>query len=195
MLCHECALTGSEIPAVALCRHCLVAFCMRHLADSTGQVDTNSYPASQHRSGAVNSAIVHGRTPPQPASAVATAPRCGEAIREVTEADITDVLRQERVGLVLTRRDCDYCATYLAEIEAFLRSGELIGVAVYKVVLDAPGTRGFKRDNPWLADIASLPFTVLYARGKRVEMFAASKGRSFVERHERLFGTPVDKAT
>jgi hypothetical protein len=194
MLCHECALTGSETPAVALCRHCLVALCMRHHAESTGQVATDAQRLRQHRSGAVHSAMFHGSTPPQPASSVATIPRYGEAIREVTDADMTDVLRQERVALVLTRRDCDYCATYLAEIEAFLRTGELIGVAVHTIVLDAPGARRFKRDNPWLLDAASLPYTVLYARGKRVEMFAASKGRSFVERHERLFGTPVDLA-
>jgi peroxiredoxin (alkyl hydroperoxide reductase subunit C) len=133
-------------------------------------------------------------TPDQPTLTVATVPPARDAIQEVTDADIPDVLRQERVALVLTRRDCGYCATYLTEIEAFLRSGELEGIAVYKVVLDAPGARMFKRHNPWLADVDALPYTVLYHRGERVEMFAASKGRYFVERFVRLFGARIEQA-
>ena len=55
-----------------------------------------------------------------------------------------------------------------------LARGELADVAVRKLVLDERGALGFKRANPWLAEVEVLPYTVRYRRGERIDGFAGS---------------------
>ena len=87
-------------------------------------------------------------------------------------------------ALVLAKDDCGNCATYEAEIRR-LQEQDLLGdLVVGKIVLTQPGSSGFKRDNPWLRDVADLPYTVLYADGVKVDEFAASRGTYLLERAE-----------
>ena len=71
-----------------------------------------------------------------------------------------------------------------------------------KVLLDTPGLAGFKRANPWVADLDVLPSTQIYVRGERVmsfagggvsrleaigrRTFAQSSRRTIVQRHAML---------
>ncbi|MDP9359244.1 MAG: peroxiredoxin [Chloroflexota bacterium] len=97
-----------------------------------------------------------------------------EAITRVTDETMAEVLEAEWAILVLTKRDCGYCAAYQAGIEGLLARGELEDMVIGKLVLDERGATRFKRDNPWLADGEVLPYTVLYRRGARIDGFAGS---------------------
>jgi hypothetical protein len=84
--------------------------------------------------------------------------------------------------LVLAKDDCDSCAAYEAEIRNLDERGLLGDIVVGKLVLTQPGSREFKRQNPWLRDVEFLPYTCLYESGEKVDEFAASKGMYLLER-------------
>ncbi len=99
------------------------------------------------------------------------------------DANLPEVLAGAWGALVLTKSGCGACTAYQAELEALLGRGELARVALGKLVLDRPGTAGFKRANPWLVEeVRALPYTVLYRNGERVDGFAASKATYLLER-------------
>jgi hypothetical protein len=101
----------------------------------------------------------------------------------LVDDDSLDVVMHARYGiLVLTKTTCGACASYQSEIERSLALGDLEGASVAKLVLDRPGGHRFKRDNPWLADVNFLPYTVLYRDGQQVDAFAASKASYLLER-------------
>jgi hypothetical protein len=85
-------------------------------------------------------------------------------------------------ALVLAKDDCDNCAAYEAEIGRLQEGGLLGDLVVGKLVLTRPGSRRFKRENPWVRNVDFLPYTVLYASGEKVDEFAASKGMYLLER-------------
>ncbi len=110
-------------------------------------------------------------------------------IREVTDQNLGEVVEAERAVLVLTKTGCGHCAAYQAEIEALLERGAMGGTVIGKMPLNQRGViRDFKRNNPWLADLEFLPYTLLYSKGQRVDDFAASKGSYLLERIEDAFG-------
>jgi hypothetical protein len=110
-------------------------------------------------------------------------------IREVTDQNLGEVVEAERAVLVLTKTGCGHCAAYQAEIEALLERGAMGGTVIGKMPLNQRGViRDFKRNNPWLADLKFLPYTLLYSKGQRVDDFAASKGSYLLERIEDAFG-------
>lgn len=110
-------------------------------------------------------------------------------IREVTDQNLGEVVEAERAVLVLTKTGCGHCAAYQAEIEALLERGAMGGTVIGKMPLNQRGViRDFKRNNPWLADLKVLPYTLLYSKGQRVDGFAASKGSYLLERIEDAFG-------
>ena len=109
-------------------------------------------------------------TAPPPVRALAEA----GTIARVTDETLAEVLAVEQALLVLTKRDCGYCAAYQAGIEGLLARGELAHIAVRKLVLDERGALGFKRANPWLTEVKVLPYTVRYRRGERIDGFAGS---------------------
>ena len=75
--------------------------------------------------------------------------------------------------LVLGKSDCPACAQWSSELEAHLGdASRWPEVRFGKVLLDTPGLAGFKRANPWLADLDDLPSTQIYLRGERVKSFA-----------------------
>jgi hypothetical protein len=85
-------------------------------------------------------------------------------------------------ALVLAKDDCDNCAAYEAQIRRLQEEGQLGDLVVGKIVLTQPGSRGFKRANPWLSEVDLLPYTLLYASGEKVDEFAASRGTYLLER-------------
>jgi peroxiredoxin (alkyl hydroperoxide reductase subunit C) len=107
------------------------------------------------------------------------------AVLRVTDTTIGAALAAERAVLILTRGDCPNCAVYQAEIEAAAARGDLAGIALAKLVLDEPGAARFKRDNPWLAGVDALPYTVLYRDGCPIDRFAASRGAYLLEQLRR----------
>jgi hypothetical protein len=91
--------------------------------------------------------------------------------------------------LMLGKSDCDACKAWSAELEGFLASDERFGgVRFGKVLLDTPGLASFKRANPWIAGLDSLPFNVIFVKGERVKDFAGGGIDRLVNRLERVLG-------
>ena len=106
----------------------------------------------------------------------------------LTDRTLGAFLAAARGALVLTRTTCPSCEAYWAEVAALQAQGRLRRIAVGTLVLDRPGASRFKRDNPWLAGLGYLPYTVLYRRGARVDAFATSRGAYLLERADAAFG-------
>jgi hypothetical protein len=109
---------------------------------------------------------------------------------QVVDGNLGEVVDAERAVLILTKDGCGSCAAYQADIESRLERGEMEDIVFGKLALNRreATTREFKRDNPWLAGIGFLPYTLLYDKGRRVDGFAASRGSYLLERIESAFG-------
>jgi hypothetical protein len=91
--------------------------------------------------------------------------------------------------LMLGKSDCEACKAWTAELEGFLAKDDRFSqVRFGKVLLDTPGLASFKRANPWLAGLDSLPFNVIYVKGERVKEFAGGGIERLVNRLERALG-------
>jgi hypothetical protein len=107
---------------------------------------------------------------------------------QVVDGNLKEVVDAERVVLILTKDGCGSCAAYQADIESRLERGEMEDIVFGKLALNRRGaTREFKRENPWLAGIGFLPYTLLYGKGQMVDGFAASRGSYLLERIESAF--------
>ena len=113
-----------------------------------------------------------------------------QTLAPVTDETLAAVVGADCGVLIMTRSDCGHCARYRSEIEGLRARGELAGVAVGTLVLDRPGTARFKRDHPWLAGLAALPYTVLYRAGRPIDGFAASRAAYLRERLEATLAPP-----
>lgn len=102
----------------------------------------------------------------------------------VTDRNLRDLLASPRAVLVIGKSDCGHCERYEREILDLQAEGGLADVAIGKLLLDAPGSPRFKKENPWLASLKALPHTLLFIEGKHVENFAASRAAYLVERLE-----------
>jgi len=90
----------------------------------------------------------------------------GDAWKELTHSPGVSVL-------LLSKSDCPACAAFTEELEAALgRADFWPSVRFGKMVLDRPGLAGFKRANPWLAEVDVLPYTVIYVDGEQRKPFA-----------------------
>ncbi len=77
--------------------------------------------------------------------------------------------------LVLTKSDCAACAAWSEELIDWLESGTAPeGIRIGKMILDVPGLGAFKKANPWLRDVDSLPFNVIYVAGEKTKTFAGA---------------------
>jgi hypothetical protein len=94
------------------------------------------------------------------------------------------VVRAPQGALVLAKDDCDNCAAYETEIRRLQEQGQLGDLVVGKIILTRPGCRRFKRENPWLREVADLPYTLLFSGGEKIDEFAASRGTYLLERAE-----------
>jgi hypothetical protein len=100
----------------------------------------------------------------------------------VDDESVDRVTQAARGALILAKDDCENCAAYEADVRRLQEQGILGELVVGKIVLTQPGSRGFKRQNPWLRDVTYLPYTVLYRAGERVDGFASSRGTYLLER-------------
>jgi len=110
----------------------------------------------------------------------------GAALTQVTDANIRELLAAPRAVLIIGKSDCGHCISYEKEILALQAQGALDDVAIGKLLLDAPGSPRFKKENPWLGSLKALPHTLVFLAGEHVENFAASKGAYLAERLEAL---------
>jgi hypothetical protein len=108
----------------------------------------------------------------------------GAALIAITDANLRELLASPRAVLVIGKSDCGHGVSYEREILALQEAGELADVAIGKLLLDAPGSPRFKKENPWLGSLSALPHTLLFLDGQHVENFAASKGTYLLERIE-----------
>jgi hypothetical protein len=104
------------------------------------------------------------------------------SVSYVDDDTVDRVIRARHGALVLAKDDCDNCAAYESQIRHLQQEGQLGDLVVGKIVLTQPGSRDFKRANPWLRELDFLPYTVLYASGEKVDEFAGSKGTYLLER-------------
>lgn len=94
--------------------------------------------------------------------------------------------------LLIGKSDCDNCARWSQELEAYLEAPDRWPqVRFGKVLLDKPGLAGFKRANPWLAELDVLPFNVIFVDGERSKSFAGGG----VERLETRLGRILEPET
>ena len=57
-----------------------------------------------------------------------------------------------------------------------------------KILLDKPGLASFKRANPWVAELESLPSTQIYVAGERVKSFFGGGMARLESRLQRVAG-------
>jgi hypothetical protein len=89
--------------------------------------------------------------------------------------------------LMLGKSDCEHCAEFTEELHGFLAQDTAYrDVRFGKILLDRGGLAGFKRANPWLADVDVLPYTLIYRGGEKVAEFAGGGIGRLQSRLERL---------
>lgn len=93
--------------------------------------------------------------------------------------------------LMLGKSDCDACAAWTQELEAFLADDtEWAKVRFGKIELDRGGLAAFKKENPWIAEIKDLPYTLIYVNGERKKEFLGSGIDRLVNRMRRVIDSP-----
>jgi hypothetical protein len=89
--------------------------------------------------------------------------------------------------LMLGKSDCEHCAEFTEELQAFLAADHPYGdVRFGKMLLDRGGLVTFKRANPWLAELDVLPYTVIYRSGQKLAEFAGGGIGRLESRLERV---------
>jgi hypothetical protein len=111
------------------------------------------------------------------------------AVEMVTRENWREFLASPFAVLMLAKTDCDRCAAWTEELNAFLGRGEApAGVRFGKLYLDKPGLIEFKKANPWIAELDVLPFNVIYSSGEQVKSFAGSGVDRLRKRLDRVLG-------
>ena len=110
------------------------------------------------------------------------------ALTTITARNLSEPVSSPRAVLVLGKTDCGHCANYEREILAQIEAGALEGVAIGKLMLDAPGSPRFKKQNPWIGQLDALPYTLIFESGKLVTHFAASRASYLIEKLESVAG-------
>ena len=100
----------------------------------------------------------------------------GTGMAWLTQSSVARFLRSDEAILILVRGECPHCARLVADLEDRLDYPELEGVNVGALVLDRPGARRFRCDNPWLGGLDVFPYVVRYRRGRRVTAARGSGG-------------------
>jgi hypothetical protein len=110
-------------------------------------------------------------------------PPSAGALPRLTDASLAALLAAERAVVVLVRSGCDACDAYEADLARHRAAGELPGIALGALAIDADDAPRFTRAHAaWLADLDFLPSTLLYARGRLVEEFATTHAAYLVAR-------------
>ncbi|HJL59618.1 MAG TPA: hypothetical protein QF646_03565 [Candidatus Poseidoniales archaeon] len=94
---------------------------------------------------------------------------------ELDDETWPEFIAQKEAVLVLTRNDCDNCSPFVKEL-----SSKEFPVGV--IILDKPGTVGFKTAYPRIAVEASvLPFSILFCRGEWMESIMGARVGTVLE--------------
>ena len=89
--------------------------------------------------------------------------------------------------LILAKTTCDNCSRWSDELESELEGrDELSNVRFGKLYLDKPGLIGFKKANPWIAQVDVLPYNVIYTKGEQRKTFAGSGFERLANRLRRV---------
>ncbi len=98
-----------------------------------------------------------------------------------------DFLSAPAAVLILGKSDCEACAAWTLEVEAFLRDDtEWTNLRFGKIDLDRGGLAGFKKTNTWLAEVTELPLTIIYVDGDRKKEFLGSGIQRLINRVRRV---------
>lgn len=100
----------------------------------------------------------------------------------ITDDELGQFFAADLAVLVVTLTTCDACAVYEADVLDHWPGTGMGEVALAKLVLDGPGLSRFQQENPWLAELDFLPYTLLYVRGVAVEEFATSHATYLLDR-------------
>lgn len=109
----------------------------------------------------------------------------------INDRNLRELVDTPRAILVIGKTDCGHCIDYEREILAQREQGELEDVEFGKLLLDAPGSPRFKKDNPWIGSLEALPYTLIFGEGKLVTHFATSRAGYLAERIEETFASPT----
>ncbi len=107
----------------------------------------------------------------------------------VDRSNWEEFLGAEAAVLVLGKSDCDACNRWSEELKTFLETDEQFkNVRFGKLLLDQPGLVGFKRANPWLAQVDVLPYNLIYKGGEKQKEFAGLGMDRLTNRLNRILG-------
>jgi hypothetical protein len=106
---------------------------------------------------------------------------------EILEGDAWQGFTQAPLAvLMLGKSDCAACGEWTRELEDFLATDERFrDVRFGKILLDQRGLVSFKRANPWIAELETLPWNVIFVKGERVKSWAGAGIDRLVTRLER----------
>jgi hypothetical protein len=89
--------------------------------------------------------------------------------------------------LMLGKTDCNACKDWTEELTGLLAdASRWSGVRFGKMLIDTRGLIGFKKANPWLAEVTDLPFNVLFVDGERRKSWAGCGADRLAKRLERV---------
>ncbi|MEZ6197833.1 MAG: hypothetical protein R3F20_19255 [Planctomycetota bacterium] len=90
--------------------------------------------------------------------------------------------------LMLGKSTCDACTQWSGELSEYLAGEnlEFSDVRFGKLLLDQRGLIDFKKENPWIAEITALPFTIIFRSGEKVKEFAGGGIDRLTNRLERV---------
>lgn len=111
------------------------------------------------------------------------------SLPQITDRSLGELVAHERAVLVLGKSDCGHCVAYERELLELQSRGELEGVEIGKLLLDAPGSPRFKKQNPWIGSLDALPYTLIFSEGKLSTHFATSRASYLAERLEDIFAS------
>lgn len=87
---------------------------------------------------------------------------------EILDAETLDeFLASPKAVLMLGKTDCPACTEWTEELNAALAEGLLPEEVRYgKLIINQKGLLNFKKANPWLAEVDTLPYNILYVDGE-----------------------------
>ena len=89
--------------------------------------------------------------------------------------------------LMLGKSDCPACKEWTEELTGLLAdAGNWPEVRFGKMLIDQRGLIGFKKANPWLAEVDTLPFNLIYKDGERLKSYAGGGGDRLGNRLRRI---------
>ena len=97
------------------------------------------------------------------------------AYEELDDETWPEFVSQKEAVLILTRSNCENCGPFVEEL---VSKDFPVGV----IVLDKPGTVGFKAAYPRIAaEVSILPFSILFSRGEWLDSVMGARVGAILE--------------